>query len=133
MRSWWVWSICVDLWRISAHQIHRIGEAIRPATSTPMGGEGRVIEADETYIGKLPAYQAPKRKFENSPRFGPHHKHTVLLLVERGGQACLFYVGKASVETVTTVVSDIADRASSLHADRVATSFVRRRNRSSSA
>jgi len=30
---------------------HRIREAMRPATRGPLGGEGKTVEADETYIG----------------------------------------------------------------------------------
>ena len=30
---------------------HRIREAMTPATRGPLGGEGKVVEADETYIG----------------------------------------------------------------------------------
>ena len=52
---------------ISAHQLHRmlgvtyktawfmahrIREAMKPGEPGPMGGEGKIVEADETYIGK---------------------------------------------------------------------------------
>ncbi|MEX0839121.1 MAG: IS1595 family transposase, partial [Parvibaculum sp.] len=30
---------------------HRIRESLRPTSLTPMGGEGKFVEADETYIG----------------------------------------------------------------------------------
>src|SRR5213079_1491527 len=30
---------------------HRINEAMREANPTPMGGEGKVVEADETFVG----------------------------------------------------------------------------------
>ncbi|MHA0110761.1 IS1595 family transposase, partial [Klebsiella pneumoniae] len=54
---------------ISAHQIgrtlgvtyktawfmmHRIREAMAPASSAPMGGGGGAVEVDETFIGKDP-------------------------------------------------------------------------------
>lgn len=54
---------------VSAHQLHRmlgityksawfmshrIREAMRPATSSgPLGGEGKIVEADETYFGEI--------------------------------------------------------------------------------
>lgn len=118
---------------ISAHQLHRmlgityksawfLAHRIRECMSAggalpPMGGEGKVIEADETYIGKLPAHKAPPRKFKDRPKFGPYHKRAVVSLVERGGQARSFYVGGAKVDTVAKVVAENADRASRLHTD----------------
>lgn len=61
---------------VSAHQLHRmlgityksawfmahrIREAMRPATvSGPLGGEGKVVEADETYIGRWKPPVDPK-------------------------------------------------------------------------
>src|SRR5665213_2692712 len=58
---------------------HRIREAMRPASMTPMGGPGGIVESDETYIGRLEG--VPKQKH------GPAHKNVVLTLVERGGGA----------------------------------------------
>ena len=31
---------------------HRIREALRTRALTPMGGEGSIVEIDETYIGR---------------------------------------------------------------------------------
>jgi len=42
-----------------------------------MGGAGKIVESDETYIGRLTG--VPKSKH------GPSHKNVVLTLVERGG------------------------------------------------
>jgi transposase-like protein len=57
---------------------HRIREAMRDGELAPLGGEGSVVEVDETYFGQLK--DAPVRK-------GFHHKMKVLSLVERGGKA----------------------------------------------
>ena len=32
---------------------HRIREAMRSGDFTPMGGAGKIVEADETFIGRL--------------------------------------------------------------------------------
>ena len=43
---------------------HRIREAMRTGSlavpSEPMGGEGKIVEADETYIGKKAACRRPR-------------------------------------------------------------------------
>jgi transposase-like protein len=84
---------------VSAHQLHRtlqigyeaawfmahrIREAMRLGGLSPMGGGGKVVEADQTYIGRL----------EGQPvqRGGASHKNPLFTLVERGGSACTFHV-----------------------------------------
>src|SRR5664279_4539294 len=60
---------------------HRIREAMRQGgLMPPMGGNGGVVEVDETYIGRLEGQ--PKRR-SGATSF----KNTVLTLVERGGAA----------------------------------------------
>lgn len=74
---------------------HRIREAMRTGTfGTPLGGPGKVVEADETYIG---------RKSGTVVRRGTAHKNTVVALVERGGEVRSFHVDRANVATVTPI------------------------------
>src|ERR1700722_10613860 len=40
---------------------HRIREGMRPAELTPMGGSGKPVEADETYIGQQEGLKAHSR------------------------------------------------------------------------
>src|SRR4026209_312969 len=68
---------------------HRIREAMRDGNLGPIGGEGQIVEADETYFG----YCAEKRTtrtrgepFIKSGKHGPSNKRAVLGLVERGGK-----------------------------------------------
>src|SRR5574337_1036188 len=73
---------------VSAHQVHRmlgisykstwfmmhrLREAMRPAKLSPMGGGGKTVEVDETYIGRLK--DVPKQ------RGGSAHKNIVMTLV----------------------------------------------------
>ena len=62
---------------------HRIREAMRDDAAGPMGGEGDIVEIDETYIG---------RKVGVEVRRGAAHKNAVLTLVERGGSARSFHL-----------------------------------------
>lgn len=73
---------------------HRIREAMKPAgRQAPMGNDGGMVEADETYIGKS----------EEGPGHGQRSKRAVMALVERGGRMRSLYmpvVGKADVHDV---------------------------------
>src|SRR6266700_2248781 len=57
---------------------HRIRECMNGGGLAPMGGAGKVVEADETYIGRNTKPRRNKR--------GGAHKNKVVSLVERGGR-----------------------------------------------
>ncbi|MBA2689380.1 MAG: IS1595 family transposase [Burkholderiales bacterium] len=89
--------------------MHRLREAMRDGTFAPMGGAGAIMEADETYIGRLKGQ--PKRKA------GYGHKNAVLTLVERGGRARSFHVENASVASVVPIVRENIAREAALMTD----------------
>jgi transposase-like protein len=95
---------------VSAHQLHRmlgityrsawfmahrVREAMRAGGLAPMGGEGGVVEIDETFIGTKPGVEVKQ---------GTNHKHVVLTLVERGGSARSFHVDSVRKEDVLPIV-----------------------------
>ena len=101
---------------------HRIREAMKDdAPASPLGGEGKVVEADETYIGKretpIASPQRKGRPYIKSGKGGGAHKITVVGLVERGGETRLFHINHATKETVRDVLVRNVDRASDLHTD----------------
>jgi transposase-like protein len=102
---------------------HRLREAMAAGKLPPLGGEGKVVEADETYFGDLPAEKRPigKRKgrplFKGPQRGGYAHKRAILSLVERGGAARSFYVENAPAETVAKIVRENVAKESRLHTD----------------
>jgi transposase-like protein len=69
-------------YRTAWFMCHRIREAMNPATPGPLGGEGKVVESDETVIGGKAKNRAYAKK---EPK-----KHTVLTLVERDGKSRTF-------------------------------------------
>src|SRR5207248_672823 len=75
----------------------------------PMGGAGQVVEADETYIGRLEGQ--PKAK----SGFG--HKNVVLTLVERGGSARSFHIENASIASIVPIVSENIPRETEFMTD----------------
>jgi transposase-like protein len=93
---------------------HRIREAMAPAAgSAPLGGAGKVVEADETYIGKK---DGPKgRKAEGAGGFA--HKRAVLSLVERGGKIRSFKIGSPSRDEIGPAIIENVDPTSVLHTD----------------
>jgi transposase-like protein len=110
---------------ISAHQIHRslkvsyksswfmmhrLREALRTGGLGPLGGEGKSVEFDETYIGTLEGQVAP-------PKGGSSHKNVVLTLVERGGSARSFHIDSASVAQIAPIVRANIRRESKLMTD----------------
>jgi transposase-like protein len=123
---------------ISAHQLHRmlgityksawfmahrIREAMREEGSDvpPLGGSGKVVEADETYFGKRenhrPSPQRRGRPYLKGGKSGPGGKRAVVALVERGGRVRTFHPAVADKVTVTQIVRENIHRESRLHTD----------------
>jgi transposase-like protein len=103
---------------------HRVMEAMRRGglDLPPMGGPGKVVEADETYFGDVPESKRRKTttkgaKFTKSGRSGPSNKRAIVTLVERGGSARSFHVAKADGVTVAQIVRDNIHHESRLHTD----------------
>jgi transposase-like protein len=110
-------------YRTAWFMAHRIREAMKTdvATSGPIGGEGKTVEADETYIGKRETPRKLSRgriaKPTKSGKSGGAQKRVVFGLVERGGRAKMFLVQDANAEAIRDVLVRNADRASALHTD----------------
>ncbi|GGA54797.1 IS1595 family transposase [Pelagibacterium lentulum] len=100
---------------------HRIREAMKEdvASSGPIGGEGKTVEADETYIGKREDQSmSPQRKGRPYLKRKPGgRKMTVVALVERGGRARMFHVKDATKATVQHILFTNAPRTSTLYTD----------------
>jgi transposase-like protein len=116
--------MCASKKGISAHQLHRtlqvtyktawfmehrLREAMRNNPTEPMGGMGRHVEADETYIGKRPGAR--------KPRGGTRHKNTVLALVERGAEVRSFHIPSATTKTVAAVLAKHIEPSTHLMTD----------------
>jgi transposase-like protein len=103
---------------------HRVMEAMRRGglDLPPLGGDGMVVEADETYYGNIPEARRPKftttgKPFSKSPHYAIGGKRTVIALVERGGNVRSFSVPFASAETVADIVRKNIARESRLQTD----------------
>jgi transposase-like protein len=113
---------------VSAHQLHRtlnigyeaawfmahrIREAMRLGGLSPLGGGGKTVEVDETFIGYLDG--APKEG-----RLGTSNRNTVLTLVERGGSARSFHVDSTRVADIAPIIRENLSRESKLMTDQAA-------------
>ncbi len=102
---------------------HRVMEAMRRGglDVPPMGGEGKVVEVDETYFGDIPESERRLLKTSGRPfsknNRGPRHKRAIIALVERGGSVRSFHAPGAYAETVIPVVMANIARESRVHTD----------------
>lgn len=95
--------------------MHRIREAMKDTDNEPLGGFGKTVEADETYIGgKDKNRHASKR---SGSGYGVHLKQPVVSLVERDGRVRSFHVAKVTGNTLRNVLVTNADRGSWLMTD----------------
>jgi hypothetical protein len=89
---------------------HRIREAMRSSGGNPFGSDGGVVEADETFIGRIQG--APQ------PRGAYHHKMKVLALVDRNtGHSRAFVIDKVSLEEMVPIIDANLSREAFLMSD----------------
>jgi transposase-like protein len=100
---------------------HRVMEAMRRSglDLPPMGGEGKIVEADETYFGKPETnYVSPQRKGRPYIKGNKlRNSRPVVALVERGGNVRTFHVAVADKATIAKIVTDNIAKESRLHTD----------------
>ncbi|HXV29783.1 MAG TPA: IS1595 family transposase, partial [Sinorhizobium sp.] len=102
---------------------HRIREAMKEdvKSSGPLGGGGKTVEADETYIGKRETPRKLARGRIANPtksgKAGGAQKRIVVGLVERGGKSRMFHLNDATKDTVREVLVRNVSRDSNLYTD----------------
>jgi transposase-like protein len=121
---------------ISAHQLHRtlkvqyktawfmehrLREAMRELNPTePLGGEGRTVEMDETFIGGLEMNKhRSKRQHRGTGGVG---KEAVYALVERSGSVRSHHVPAVTADNLRPIIATQIDGATVVYTDEGATS-----------
>ena len=107
-------------YKSSWFMMHRLREAMRSGGLAPMGGSGKIVEADETYFGKteekLTASARSGKPYQKRGR-GAANKRAILTLVERGGTARTFHVGTMDARHVDILMRANISREAVIHTD----------------
>jgi transposase-like protein len=102
----------IGSYRTAWFMCHRIREAMTPSTPSPIGGEGKIVESDETFIGGKSKNRAYGKK---EPK-----KHAVMTLVERDGESRSFHVANVKAKTLREKIVKTVSRKSHLMTDELA-------------
>lgn len=115
---------------ISAHQLHRtlnityksawfmahrIRHAIHEDEAGPLGGKGKVLEIDETFLGQQPDVFVNGKGWQK--KRGYTDKMKVLSLVERGGRARSIKVETLTREEIATAIAQHVNTTGTLCTD----------------
>lgn len=104
-------------YRTAWFMAHRIREGMAPLNDKagPLGGEGKIVEADTTYVGGKEKNK--HRNKRNAKNIGGMGKQIVHTLVERGGRARSNHIANVSGKTLRPVVMKQVSRKSTLMTD----------------
>ena len=122
--------MCSSKKGVSAHQLgrmlglpyktawfmaHRIREGMREIAPATIGGDGKAVEADETFIGGKEKNK--HRSKRNAGNIGGTGKEAVFSLVERRGKVRSHHVANVSAASLKPILIKQLDRASALMTD----------------
>jgi len=124
--------MCSSKKGISAHQIHRtlgvtyktawfmehrLREAMRNPNPDKIGGSGKTIEADETFVGGKPRHRSPAFTKAGRRRGRGTAKTPVVALVERGGGVRAQVVANVTANSLKDALRRNVDLKSKLMTD----------------
>ena len=108
-------SLGLGSYRTAWFMAHRVREAMADRDPEPLGGKGKTVEIDETFIGK------PDQRFVNGKGWqgkrGTATKRKVLTMVERGGRSVSVKVEDLTQATLKNVIGKHVVLDSTLNTD----------------
>lgn len=117
---------------ISAHQLHRtiavtyktawfmahrIREAMRDENPPKLGGEGEIVESDETYWGPKDRDTDPAKRRRRRGKPGTGRKKAIIGLVQRGGQSRMMVMDGMSTKDIFGILDQHVSKESRLMTD----------------
>ncbi|MDH5723235.1 MAG: IS1595 family transposase [Alphaproteobacteria bacterium] len=127
-----VYLICSSKKGISAHQLHRTLEityktawfmchrirvAMEEGTLPPIGGEGQIVQADETYFGKKANPPTVKTSGQPFIKSGKAAAKLAVITLVSGGKSRTFHVDRADAAIVRQILKDNVKPETELHTD----------------
>lgn len=94
---------------------HRLRECAKDKDAGPIGGEGKIVEVDETYIGGKEKNKHASKKLKAGR--GTVGKMPVVALVERDGKMRSFHMTNVNIKTLRPILLKHIDRKSRLVTD----------------
>lgn len=88
---------------------HRLRAAMAKTPADKLGGGGKVVEVDETYYGRKPGMKMKQGSAK--------HKHRIVTLVERNGEARSFHVASVSAENLRPILRGQIDKRTHVMTD----------------
>jgi transposase-like protein len=92
--------------------LHRVREMLKNQAPEMLGGEGKMVESDETYVGgKEKNRHKKKQRSEENPELSndgkPYNKKKVVIgMVDRGGKVLLKVVPNAQAENMVPFIQE---------------------------
>jgi len=80
------------------HLCHRIRKAMQELETAPLGGQGQVLEIDETYLGG--------KKLRKGVKAGKDAKIAILGIAERGGRVHMQRISNAKAATLKPILQE---------------------------
>jgi transposase-like protein len=100
--------------------LHRLRLALQAGSIDQVGGDGKHIEVDETFIGGAARFMHSDRRKRMITERGPKDKTAVLGILERGGKVNVHVVGNRKKHLLETKVRAHVKAGSAIYSDNFA-------------